>query len=251
MRFVASLLVFLLAFVAGPAFADKKKDEAKSAVVTTAGRPPIPSASDPENLLYLDLSTGGRVIIWLRPDAAPKMVERVKTLTRQHFYDNLLFHRVIEGFMAQTGDPKGDGTGGSTLPNVPAEFNWLPHVRGAVSAAREGSAEGATVEQVTAAENSANSQFFIVFNPNMKLDRKYTVFGRVISGMEYVDAITRGEPPTNPSRIVHAYIGTDNPPAYVPAPPAMLPPATLAPSKPAIKPMPKAKPAAAPRKKAA
>jgi cyclophilin family peptidyl-prolyl cis-trans isomerase len=254
MRFVASLFVLLLAFLAGPALANKKKDDAKSAVVTTAGRPPIPSASDPENLLYLDLSTGGRVIIWLRPDAAPKMVERVKTLTRQHFYDGLLFHRVIEGFMAQTGDPKGDGTGGSTLPNVPAEFNWLPHVRGAVSAAREGSAEGATVEQVTKAENSANSQFFIVFNPNMKLDKKYTIFGRVISGMDYVDAIARGEPPTHPSRILHAYIAADSPPAYVPAPPAPEPtlaPATLAPSKPAMKPMLKAKPAAAPKKKAA
>uniref|UniRef100_UPI0035CC8A30 peptidylprolyl isomerase n=1 Tax=uncultured Sphingomonas sp. TaxID=158754 RepID=UPI0035CC8A30 len=255
MRFVVSLIVFLAALVAGPAFAAKqKKEDPKSAVVTTAGRPPMASASDPENLLYLDLSTGGRVIIWLRPDAAPKMVERVKTLTRQHFYDGLLFHRVIEGFMAQTGDPKGDGTGGSTLPNVPAEFNWLPHVRGAVSAAREGSAEGATVEEVTKAENSANSQFFIVFNPNMKLDRKYTIFGRVISGMDYVDAITRGEPPKNPSRILHAYIAADSPPAYIPAPPAApvaLPPVTLAPSKPAMKPMLKAAPAAAPKKKAA
>ncbi len=200
-------------------------------------------------MLYLDLSTGGRVVIWLRPDAAPKMVERVKTLTRQHFYDGLLFHRVIEGFMAQTGDPKGDGTGGSTLPNVPAEFNWLPHVRGAVSAAREGSAEGATVEEVTKAENSANSQFFIVFSPTMKLDRKYTVFGRVISGMDYVDAIARGEPPVHPSRILHAYIAADNPPAYAPPPPPapVAAPATLAPSQPVLKPAPKA----APKKKAA
>ena len=260
MRFVASLFVFLLAFLAGPAFADKKKDDAKSAVVTTAGRPPIPSATDPENLLYLDLSTGGRVIIWLRPDAAPKMVERVKTLTRQHFYDGLLFHRVIEGFMAQTGDPKGDGTGGSTLPNVPAEFNWLPHVRGAVSAAREGSAEGATVEQVTKAENSANSQFFIVFQPRLSLDHKYTVFGRVIDGMQYVDAIARGEPPAHPTKILHAYVVADHPPAYTPPPveaaptldPTLL---TLPGSKPAplvvkVKPAP-AKPAATPAKKAA
>ncbi|MES2067189.1 MAG: peptidylprolyl isomerase [Pseudomonadota bacterium] len=249
MRFVTTLLVFILAFVAGPAFAAKKKPDPKSAVVTAVGRPDIPSASDPENLLYLDLSTGGRVVIWLRPDAAPKMVERVKTLTRQHFYDGLLFHRVIEGFMAQTGDPKGDGTGGSTLPNVPAEFNWLPHVRGAVSAAREGSAEGATVEEVTKAENSANSQFFIVFSPTMKLDRKYTVFGRVISGMDYVDAIARGEPPVHPSRILHAYIAADNPPAYAPPPPPapVAAPATLAPSQPVLKPAPKA----APKKKAA
>ena len=98
----------MFALLAGPAFAAKKqKPVEKVAVATTAGRPPVPSATDPENLLYLDLSTGGRVVIWLRPDAAPKMVERVKTLTRRHFYDGLLFHRVIEGFMAQTGDPQG------------------------------------------------------------------------------------------------------------------------------------------------
>ncbi|MDF0489861.1 peptidylprolyl isomerase [Sphingomonas sp. H39-1-10] len=209
MRFLVRFVVFLLAMLAGPAFAQ---------IIDTpiAGRPPIPSPTDPENLWYLDLSTGGRVVIWLRPDAAPKMVERVKILTRQHFYDGLPFHRVIEGFMAQGGDPKGDGTGGSTLPDLKAEFNWLPHVRGAVSAAR------------AEKEDSANSQFFIVFDPKLTLDKKYTVFGRVIDGMQYVDAITRGEPPANPSRIVHAYIAADNPPAYVPAPPA--PAATLSPS---------------------
>jgi len=209
MRFLVRFVVFLLAILAGPAFAQ---------VIDTpiAGRPPIPSVTDPENLWYLDLSTGGRVIIWLRPDAAPKTVERIKILTRQHFYDGLPFHRVIEGFMAQGGDPKGDGTGGSTLPDLKAEFNWLPHVRGAVSAAR------------AEKEDSANSQFFIVFDPKLSLDKKYTVFGRVISGMPYVDTITRGEPPANPSRIVHAYIAADNPPAYVPAPPT--PAATLSPS---------------------
>ena len=235
MRFVASLFALLLAPVsllcAGPVAAQD----------TTTPRLPVAPFSDPQNQLYLDLSTGGRVVIWLRPDVAPKMVERVKTLTRQHFYDGLLFHRVIEGFMAQTGDPKGDGTGGSTLPNVPAEFNYLPHVRGAVAAAREGAADGATVEQEKKAEDSANSQFFIVFQPTLKLDRKYTVFGRVVSGMDYVDAVARGEPPANPSRILHAYIAADNPPAYVPAPPApTLAPATLAP-KPAAKPAPKGK----------
>lgn len=238
MRFF-TLFIALFALLASPAFAAKKQKPVQTATATTAGRPPVPSATDPENLLYLDLSTGGRVVIWLRPDAAPKMVERIKTLTRQHFYDGLLFHRVIEGFMAQTGDPKGDGTGGSPLPDVPAEFNFLPHVRGAVSAAREGAPEGATVEQVTKAENSANSQFFIVFNPTLKLDRKYTIFGRVISGMNYVDAIARGEPPTNPSRILHAYIASDSPPAYMPPPPpapVALPAATLAPTKPAPKP---------------
>jgi len=104
--------------------------------------------------------------------------------------------------MVQGGDPKGDGTGGSTLPDLKAEFNYLPHVRGAVSAARSDK------------EDSANSQFFIVFQPRLALDKKYTVFGRVIDGMQYVDAIERGEPPANPSRIVHAYIAADNPPAY-------------------------------------
>ena len=172
-----------------------------------AGRAEPASISDPQNLWLLDLSDGGRVTIWLRPDAAPKMVERVRTLTRQHFYDGLAFHRVIDGFMAQGGDPKGDGTGGSTLPNVPAEFNYLPHVRGAVSAAR---AED---------ENSANSQFFIVFQPTLKIDKKYTVFGRVVDGMGFVDQIERGEPPQTPTRIVHAYIAADHPPAYVNMPP--------------------------------
>jgi peptidylprolyl isomerase len=215
MRFLGLLVIFLLALVGGPVSAQ--------VVDPVAGRPPVPSVTDPENLWYLDLSTGGRVIIWLRPDAAPKMVERVKTLTRQHFYDGLPFHRVIEGFMAQGGDPKGDGTGGSTLPDLPAEFNWLPHVRGAVSAAR------------AEKEDSANSQFFIVFDPKLSLDKKYTVFGRVIDGMQYVDAITRGEPPANPSRVLHAYIGADHPPAYMaPAPSA---PATLAPSLPNTSPI--------------
>ena len=173
-------------------------------MIPVPGRTPPPPVTDKENLLLLDLSTGGRVTIWLRPDVAPKTVERIKVLTRQHFYDGLLFHRVIDGFMAQTGDPKGDGTGGSTMPDMKAEFNYLPHVRGAVSAARAES------------EDSANSQFFIVFEPTLKLDKKYTVFGRVLDGMQYVDAVERGEPPANPSKILHAYIAADNPPAYSP-----------------------------------
>ena len=237
MRFVASLIVSFLAAVAAPALAQTN---------VTPPRAPVASITDPQNLLYLDLSTGGRVVIWLRPDVAPRMVERIKTLTRQRFYDGLVFHRVIEGFMAQTGDPKGDGTGGSTLGDVPAEFNYLPHVRGAVSAAREGAPEGATVEDEKKAENTANSQFFIVFNPTLKLDGKYTVFGRVISGMDYVDAVARGEPPANPSRILHAYVAADNPPAYAP-PPVAAP--TLAPATVPVKPATKPKPA--PRKKAA
>ncbi|WP_254606689.1 peptidylprolyl isomerase, partial [Sphingomonas bacterium] len=130
-------------------------------LVPASAMPPI---TDTANIWLLDLSDGGRVTVWLRPDVAPTTVARIKALTRQRFYDGLAFHRVIEGFMAQGGDPKGDGTGGSTLPNLPAEFNALPHARGAVAAAR---AED---------KNSANSQFFIVFQPTLKLDRKYTVF---------------------------------------------------------------------------
>ena len=199
MRFFARILLALSCLAAAPVAA-QTIDPAPA----PRGTPPL--TTDKENLWLLDLSDGGRVTIWLRPDLAPKMVTQVKTLTRQHFYDGLIFHRVIDGFMAQGGDPKGDGTGGSSLPNVPAEFNYYPHVRGAVSAARSDD------------ENSANSQFFIVLQPRLALDKKYTVFGRVIDGMPYADAIERGEPPANPTRILHAYIAADNPPAYTPAP---------------------------------
>ena len=163
-----------------------------------------PPPADPENMLVLDLSTGGRVTIQLRPDVAPRHVERIKTLTRQNFYNGIIFHRVIEGFMAQTGDPTGTGEGGSQLPDLEAEFNILPHVRGAVSMAR------------TAEPNSANSQFFIMLAPRLTLDNKYSVFGRVVSGMAYVDAIERGEPPANPSRIIRASIAADNVPPPAP-----------------------------------
>ncbi|MFN3388040.1 MAG: peptidylprolyl isomerase [Allosphingosinicella sp.] len=168
------------------------------AVAAQPAVPPPPPPLDPENTLHLDLSTGGRVTIQLRPDVAPAHVERIKTLTRRGFYDGLVFHRVIEGFMAQGGDPTGDGTGGSELPDLKAEFNGLPHVRGAVAAAR------------TEAPDTANSQFFIMFTPRFALDGKYTVFGRVVAGMNYVDAINRGEPPALPSKIVRASIGADN-----------------------------------------
>lgn len=199
MRFVALMLAFVASLFAFPASAQY--------VPGPAGRTAPPATTDKENLWLLDLSTGGRVTIWLRPDVAPKMVARIKDLTRKKFYDGLVFHRVIDGFMAQGGDPKGDGTGGSDQPDLPKEFNYLPHVRGAVSAARAES------------EDSANSQFFIMFVPRLGLDQKYSVFGRVIDGMQYVDAIPRGEPPANPARIVHAYIAADNPPAYAPPPP--------------------------------
>lgn len=164
-----------------------------------------------ENLLYLDLSTGGRVTIQLYPALAPNHVERIKTLTRQGFYDGVIFHRVIDGFMAQTGDPTGTGTGGSQLPDLEAEFNAFPHVRGVVSMARASD------------KNSANSQFFIVFYPRFSLDKNYTAFGRVTAGMEYVDAINRGEPPAIPSRILQASVAADGkapPPAgsFAPVP---------------------------------
>ena len=175
----------------------------------------VATASD-EDVLLLDLSSGGRVRIVMRPDVAPKHVERIRTLTRQGFYDGTIFHRVIEGFMAQGGDPTGTGQGGSKLPDLDPEFNDLPHVRGAVSMAR------------AQALNSANSQFFIVLLPVLKLDRTYTVWGRVTNGMEFVDAITRGEPPENPTKIIKASIAADKAPP--PAPASPIPPAALMPA---------------------
>ena len=192
----------------------------KQPLPTPVAQAPVPiPAVDPENLLNLDLSTGGRVVIQLRPDVAPNHVERVKTLARRGFYNGLVFHRVIEGFMAQGGDPTGTGTGSSDLPDLAAEFNSLPHVRGTVSAAR------------AADPNSANSQFFIMFAPRFSLDGKYSVFGRVISGMEHVDAIAPGEPPAEPTRIVQASVGADNvpPPSAAAATPPSAPPAMILP----------------------
>ncbi|MCW3797091.1 peptidylprolyl isomerase [Sphingomonas sp. BN140010] len=162
---------------------------------TVAINAPAEVVADPSNQLNLELSNGGRVVVQLRPDAAPQMVARVKTLAAQGFYNGLTFHRVIPGFMAQGGDPKGDGTGGSPLPDVPAEFNSIPHLRGSVAAARADD------------PNSANSQFYIMFGPRASLDGKYTVFGRVIQGMSFVDQIAPGEPPETPTRIVRASIG--------------------------------------------
>ncbi|HEX8469418.1 MAG TPA: peptidylprolyl isomerase [Allosphingosinicella sp.] len=177
--------------------------------------PPATPAVDPQNTLLLDLSSGGRVAIQLRPDVAPGHVARIKELARKGFYNGLTFHRVIEGFMAQGGDPAADGTGGSQLPDLKAEFNGLPHVRGAIAAARQGAPDGADAAAVAAAENSANSQFYIMLGTRLSLDRRYTVFGRVISGMNFVDGIEKGEPPANPTRILQASIAADNkaPPA--------------------------------------
>ena len=165
------------------------------AVKTVAILPPADVSANPENRLTLELSTGGKVVILLRPDAAPAHVERIRALVKSGFYNGLTFHRVISGFMAQGGAPPGTGSGGSKLPDLQAEFNSLPHLRGTVSAAR------------TQEPNSANSQFFIVFSPRVSLDRNYTVFGRVIEGMAAVDAIAPGEPPAEPTRIVRAMIG--------------------------------------------
>ncbi len=154
------------------------------------------AGTDLENTLYIELFCG-RVVIAMHPDIAPLHVERVKTLTRQGFYDGLLFHRVIAGFMAQTGDPLGNGTGNSPLPNVPAEFNDRPFVRGAVGMAR------------TNNPNSANSQFFITFADAPWLNGQYTLWGNVTSGMECVDQVARGEPPANPDRMLTVRVAAD------------------------------------------
>ena len=157
---------------------------------------PAEIAADPANRLTLQLSNGGSVVIQLRPDAAPQHVERVRILVRQGFYDGTTFHRVIPGFMAQGGDPTGTGEGGSKLPDLKAEFNSLPHLRGTVAAAR-------TADNT----DTGNSQFYIMFAPNASLNGNYTVFGRVISGMDAVDRIAPGEPPAEPTRIVKATLG--------------------------------------------
>ena len=151
-------------------------------------------AEDLENTLILTLD-GGTVTIRLRPDLAPQHVARIKELAREGFYDGVVFHRVIDGFMAQGGDPTGSGMGGSPKPNLPAEFSKAPHKRGVCSMARSSS------------PNSANSQFFICFDNANFLDGQYTVWGEVIEGMENVDALPKGEPPRQPGKIVSATVG--------------------------------------------
>ena len=212
MRFLAAFIAMLGAIFATAATAKKDPKPATPPVVTPT-TPPI----TPEDTWVLDLSTGGRVLVQLRPDKAPNHVARIKQLTRAGFYNGLSFHRVIDGFMAQGGDPKGTGEGGSTLPDLKAEFNDLPHVRGVTSMAR------------AEAEDSANSQFYIMLMPTLRLDNRYTVFGRVISGMQFVDAIAKGEPPAEPSRIVKATIQSDGEnPAIVPLPAPVPTPAPAA-----------------------
>jgi cyclophilin family peptidyl-prolyl cis-trans isomerase len=162
---------------------------------------------DPENTVIITLK-GGEVVIELLSDIAPKHTERMKALARAKAYDNVCFHRVIDGFMAQTGDVENGnmennfnlrraGTGGSEHPDLPAEFSGIPHDRGTIGAARSSN------------PNSANSQFFINFSDNHFLNRQYTVYGRVVSGMEHVDAIVRGEPPAAPDRMITVRVAAD------------------------------------------
>lgn len=219
MRF--SMLFAVALAVAAPALAQQQRVDPKD----LKAPPKLPEMAGPsnlagtlaqvndENILLLDLSTGGRVKIVMRPDVAPKHVERIKTLVREGFYDGTVFHRVIDGFMAQGGDPTATGQGGSKLPDLKAEFNDLPHVRGAVAMAR---AQG---------DDSANSQFYLVLMPVLRLDRTYTVWGRIVDGMKYVDAIEKGEPPDNPSKIIKASIAADKvpPPDFAALKPAVTP----------------------------
>jgi peptidylprolyl isomerase len=173
---LASLALLALT-IAGPAYAQAPK-------------------ADPENTLVIELKTG-RVLVQLRPDLAPKHVARVKQLAKEGFYNNIKFHRVIAGFMAQTGDPTGTGSGGSKHGNLPAEFTQTPFERGTIGAAR------------TNDPNSANSQFFICFTHVPHLNGQYTVWGRVTEGMQFVDQIAKGEPPANPDVMQKVYLLAD------------------------------------------
>jgi peptidylprolyl isomerase len=164
-------------------------------LVLAAGGPAM--AADPENTIYLDVPKG-RVVIELRPDLAPNTVARIKELTRSGFYDGIVFHRVIAGFMAQTGDGQyGNGTGGSKHPDLKAEFSDVPFERGTVGMARSSN------------PNSANSQFFIMFDEGSFLNNQYTVVGEVVSGMEFVDKLKKGEPPSNPDKILKMQVAAD------------------------------------------
>ena len=206
MKFTCIRMALLSLFLAASPAMAKEDPVADAPVLPTVVNPD--PAVQPENVLLLYLSNGGKVTIRLMPEWAPNHVERIKTLARDGFYNGIIFHRVIDGFMAQTGDPTGTGQSGSQLPDLKAEFNAMPHLRGTLSMAR------------TEQPDSANSQFFIVFYPRFSLDRKYTVFGRVIAGMDVADRIERGEPPEKPTKILQAAMAIDNLP-----PPAILAPA--------------------------
>jgi peptidylprolyl isomerase len=167
------------------------------AFVSAASAQSLPPGVDPQNTLLID-TTKGRIVVKLRNDIAPQHAARMKQLAREKYYDNVPFHRVIEGFMAQTGDgARGDGTGGSKYPNLPAEFSNVPFKRGIVGMARASD------------PNSANSQFFIMFADGSFLNGKYTVVGEVVSGMDAVDKIKRGEPVQNPDRMTRVQVAAD------------------------------------------
>ena len=171
------------------------------ALALTAAVPAAAQQADPQNTVYLD-TKDGRITIRLRPDLAPKHVAQIKALTKRGFYDGIVFHRVIDGFMAQTGDPTGTGTGKSDLPNIPAEFTQTPFRRGSVGMARSGE------------PNSANSQFFICFDGCGSLTGQYTLFGEVVSGMDVVNKIKKGDQArngqvTSPDKIVKMQLAAD------------------------------------------
>lgn len=171
-----------------------QQSQAASGSLVTTGA----TADDPSNTVIMELKTG-KVTIRLRPDLAPRHVERIKTLTSQGFYNGLKFHRVIPGFMAQTGDPQGTGGGGSSLPDLKAEFSAAPFERGTLGMAR------------TDNPDSANSQFFITFTHAPHLNGSYTVFGQVVDGMHHVDQVAKGEPPPKPDTIIKMYLATAAP----------------------------------------
>ena len=205
--------LFALPFVALALVAARDAQPAAPALTVV---PPAAIAADPANKLTLELSNGGKVTILLRPDAAPNHVQRIRTLVQRGFYNGTPFHRVIPGFMAKGGDPKGTGQGGSELPDLKNEFNSLPHMRGTFAMARADD------------KDSANSQFYIAFGPRVALDRNYTVMGRVIAGMDAVDKIAVGEPPAEPTRIVRASL--EAAPTVATAPAAEPAPADAAPA---------------------
>src|SRR5712672_2733414 len=178
---IRAIAVIVALFCVAPALAQQK----------------LPAGLDPQNTLLID-TTQGRIVVKLRNDLAPKHAERLKTLAREKYYDNVPFHRVIAGFMAQTGDgQRGDGTGGSKYPNLPAEFSNVPFKRGIVGMARAND------------PNSANSQFFIMYADGAFLNGKYTVVGEVLSGMDAVDKIKKGEPVTDPDKMVKVQVASD------------------------------------------